>query len=254
MPEDTTPPTGPEIVGAIPARWGSTRFPGKALHEIGGKPLVQHVWERCRECRRLDRVFVATDSERIAEAVVAFGGEAVMTSDRHPSGTDRIAEAARSTGLESATHFLNIQGDEPLIDPGLIDEMASRLAGDPGIGMITAANPMDPGDPALDDPNVVKVVLDQNRKALYFSRSPLPFQRSPQEDLACYRHKGIYGYRRDFLLQFVQWPPSPLERTEGLEQLRALEHGASIQVILTGDDSPGVDTPEQAAIIEQRIH
>ncbi len=173
-----------------------------------------------------------------------------MTSPDHPTGTDRIAEAAEGRG---ASHLINIQGDEPLIDPALIDELATTLASDPALDMVTAANPIDALDPAVADPNVVKVVIALDGRALYFSRSPLPFFRNAVEGLPVLRHKGIYGYRSSFLRRFVTWPPSPLERAESLEQLRALENGASIKVILTTDTSPGVDTPGQAREIERLL-
>ena len=236
------------ILGVLPSRWGSTRFPGKPLHLIAGKPLIQHVWERCQRCTRLDEIIVATDDERIMQAVANFGGKAVMTSLDHPTGTDRIAEALRA--VPRATHIVNIQGDEPLIDPALIDELAETMANDPSLDMATAANPLDPADPAVCDPNVVKVVTALDGRALYFSRSPLPFFRNAVEGLPVLRHKGIYAYSRSFLERFVTWPPSPLEKAESLEQLRALENGASIKVILTNDTSPGVDTPAQALEIE----
>ena len=239
------------LLGVLPARWGSTRFPGKPLHLIAGKPLIQHVWERCQQCRNLDEILIATDDARILAAVTAFGGKAVMTSPDHPTGTDRIAEAAR--GMPHATHIVNIQGDEPLIDPALIDELAAAIAGDPSLDMATAANPLDPADPAVRDPNVVKVVTSLDGRALYFSRSPLPYFRNPLAGLQVLRHKGIYAYSRAFLERFVTWPPSPLELAESLEQLRALEHGASIHVLLTHDSSPGVDTPEQALAVERML-
>jgi len=237
-------PQSHHILGVLPARWASTRFPGKPLFLIAGKPLIQHVWERCMECTQLDAVIVATDDQRIFDAVEAFGGKAVMTSSDHPTGTDRIAEAARA--FPEASHIVNIQGDEPLIDPALIDELAAAMLADASLDMATAANPLDPADPAVTDPNVVKVVITLAGRALYFSRSPLPFFRNPVDGLPVLRHKGIYAYRRAFLDRYVTWPPSPLERAESLEQLRALENGASIKVIITHDTSPGVDTPEQA--------
>jgi 3-deoxy-manno-octulosonate cytidylyltransferase (CMP-KDO synthetase) len=242
------PPTS-HVLGVLPARWGSSRFPGKPLHLIAGKPLIQHVWERCRQCSKLDEILVATDDSRIFSAVEAFGGKAVMTSPDHPTGTDRIAEAVRS--IPAATHIVNIQGDEPLIDPALIDELAAAMTSDATLDMATAANPLDPADPAVADPNVVKVVTALDGRALYFSRSPLPFFRNPVAGLPVLRHKGIYAYSRAFLEKFVTWTPSPLETAESLEQLRALENGASIKVIPTHDTSPGVDTPEQALEIER---
>lgn len=236
------------VVGIIPARWASTRFPGKPLHLIAGKPLVQHVWERCKECSNLDSIIVATDDDRIAEACRAFGAEVTMTAVAHPTGTDRIAEAAQA--VPQATHLINIQGDEPLIEPALIDELAAALVSNDQLEMATAANAID-DDELMQDPNVVKCVLKLNGEALYFSRSPLPFQRSESPNLTCYRHKGIYAYRKDFLQQFVQWEPSPLEVAESLEQLRALENNARIKVIITDDTSGGVDTLEQAEELER---
>lgn len=247
--DSVTPPAHTQhIIGILPARWGSTRFPGKPLHLIAGKPLIQHVWERCQEAKRLAEVIVATDDVRIFKAVLGFGGEVVMTSPDHPTGTDRLAEAAKK--IPEATHIINIQGDEPLIDPALIDELALALSEDSDLPMVSAANPLDPEDPAVFDPNVVKVVIKQNGHAMYFSRSPLPFFRNPVAELPVLRHKGIYGYRRDFLERFVSWPPSPLEQAESLEQLRALENGATIRILITNDSSPGVDTPQQALEIE----
>jgi 3-deoxy-manno-octulosonate cytidylyltransferase (CMP-KDO synthetase) len=237
------------ILGVLPARWGSTRFPGKPLHQIAGKPLIQHVWERCKECTRLDEIIVATDDERIRDVVIAFGGKVAMTSPDHPTGTDRIAEAAQA--VPQATHIINIQGDEPLIDPALIDELAATMAAHPSLDMATAANPLDPADVAVQDPNVVKVVIALDGRALYFSRSPLPYFRNSVSELPVLRHKGIYAYKRKFLETFVTWPPSPLEIAESLEQLRALENGASIKVLITADTSPGVDTPDQAREIER---
>ena len=235
---------------AIPARWGSTRFPGKMLHEIAGKPLVQHVWERCQACRAVDDIVIATDDARIVEAGEAFGARVVLTSPTHPSGTDRIAEAA---GLFPDHDLLiNVQGDEPLISPALIDELAHRLRAEPTIPMITAAAPL--RDPTLlNDPNVVKVVLDDAGDALYFSRSPLPYFRNEEPGLETLRHLGIYGFQRDFLLRFVSWPPAALERAEALEQLRALAHGTRVRVVLTDELSPGVDTPEQARALEAQL-
>jgi 3-deoxy-manno-octulosonate cytidylyltransferase (CMP-KDO synthetase) len=243
-------PSTAHIVGILPARWGSTRFPGKPLHRLAGKSLIQHVWERCQGCTRLNRVAIATDDERIRDEALSFGAEVVMTSPHHPTGTDRIAEAI--SAIPEATHIINIQGDEPLIDPALIDELAQAMISDAALPMVTAANPID-DDAAYHDPNVVKVVLDLSGHALYFSRSPLPYQRTKSVGLTLYRHKGIYGYRRDFLETFITWPPSPLEQAESLEQLRALENGARIRVIITSDDSIGLDTPEQAPLIESLL-
>ncbi|HWB01752.1 MAG TPA: 3-deoxy-manno-octulosonate cytidylyltransferase [Verrucomicrobiales bacterium] len=234
----------------IPARYASTRFPGKPLHVLAGKPLLQHVWERCRQCRNVERVLVATDDERIATAARRFGADVCMTSPDHHSGTDRIAEAARS--MPDATHVINVQGDEPLISPHLVDELAAKMHSDPQIGMITAVHAID-DELLLENPNIVKCVLSRDGRALYFSRSRIPHPRGRHQGLQCWRHMGIYGFRRDFLEQFVLWEPSPLEVTESLEQLRALENGASIHVVVTEHDSPGIDTPQQAQEMEERI-
>jgi 3-deoxy-manno-octulosonate cytidylyltransferase (CMP-KDO synthetase) len=233
----------------IPARFASTRFPGKPLHPIAGRPLVHHVWERACASRRAAGVLIATDDDRIATAARRFGAEVVLTRADHPSGTDRLAEVALAR--PEATHFLNVQGDEPLINPALLDRLIVSLADDPSLQMITAASTL-ADDTAAADTNVVKVVVTTAGDALYFSRSRIPFPRHPPA-LPCHRHLGLYGYSREFLLTFVAWPPSPLERTEGLEQLRALENGARIRVVITDDDSPGVDTPAQAAEVEARI-
>ncbi len=233
----------------IPARYASTRFPGKPLHLLAGRPMVQHVWDRCRAARRASAVLVATDDERIRVAAHGFGAEVVMTRPDHPSGTDRLAEVAQARPEFDA--ILNVQGDEPLISPALIDGLIDALAADPALDIVTAAVPVD--DPALiADPNVVKAVVAADGHALYFSRSPVPYDRAAGRAAArCLWHKGIYGYRREFLLRYVSWLPSPLEQLEQLEQLRALEHGARIRVLETTEIAPGVDTPAQAAAVEQ---
>lgn len=242
--------TSSRTLVAIPARWGSTRFPGKPLHLIAGKPLVQHVWERCQDCKAVDAVIIATDDARIVESAASFGAKAVLTLPTHPSGTDRIAEAAQS--FPEHDIIINVQGDEPLISPALIDQLAATLRAEPSIPMITAAAVIH--DAAqISDPNVVKVVTDVRGDALYFSRSTLPFVRNTDPRTIHKRHLGIYGFRRDFLFQFVAWPPSMLEMTESLEQLRALENGARLRVVMTEDLSPGVDTEEQARAVEQVI-
>ncbi|MEO7168690.1 MAG: 3-deoxy-manno-octulosonate cytidylyltransferase [Spartobacteria bacterium] len=238
-----------KIVGLIPARWNSTRFPGKPLHLIAGRPLLQHVWDACRRARRLDAVIVATDDWRIAEAAFSWGAEVSLTKSSHATGTDRIAEVAKK--LKSVSHVINIQGDEPLVDPKLINQLARRLAGDPRIEMITAVHPFtDPVD--AQSPHQVKAVLDRAGRALYFSRSPIPYPRAGGA-VKYYRHQGIYGYRRDFLLRFVRWKPAPLEAAEALEQLRALENGVDIHVVVTKNGSPGVDTPDDARAIENLL-
>ncbi len=237
------------VVGVIPARWGSTRFPGKPLHLIAGKELLRHVWERSCRARKLDAVIIATDEMRIAEAAFAWGAEVALTSPRHPSGTDRIAEVIRNA--PEFSHVINIQGDEPLIDPKLIDRLVRQLQADPTLEMITAAHPLEKlADSA--SPHQVKVVLNRIQDALYFSRAAIPFQRdvSPARTL---RHQGIYGYRRDLLLRFVRWKPSPLERAEALEQLRALENGVRIRVVVTGGGWPGVDTLAEVEAVEREL-
>lgn len=238
-------------LAVIPARWGSTRFPGKPLHKIAGISLVERVWRRVKACQSLDACVIATDDLRILEAVEAFGGKAIMTATSHSTGTDRIAEAIEE--YPQATHVINIQGDEPQIEPSLIDELAITLIGDPNLSMVTAANEFTE-EALLHDPNVVKVVLRSDGDALYFSRSPLPYQRDKSPALKLYRHKGIYAYRRDFLQHFVTWEPSPLELAESLEQLRALEHKARIRVIITSDTSSGIDTLDQANELEHFLH
>jgi 3-deoxy-manno-octulosonate cytidylyltransferase (CMP-KDO synthetase) len=237
-----------KAVGIIPARWGSTRFPGKALHEIAGKPLLRHVWERCRRAKKLDRLIIATDDFSIAEAAFDWGAEVAMTSANHASGTDRIAEVAAK--LKPFAHVINIQGDEPLIDPKLIDRLVRELQRDRKLEMITAAHPFaDPRE--AQSPHQVKVVVNQKGAALYFSRAAIPFFRDASTQPQYFRHQGIYGYRRDLLLRFVRWKTSLLERAESLEQLRALENGVKIQVVMTGSGSPGVDTPEDARTMER---
>ena len=235
-----------KAVGIIPARWGSTRFPGKALHLISGKPLLRHVWARCQRAKKLDKLIIATDDFRIAEAAFEWGAEVAMTSSNHASGTDRIAEVAKK--MKEFAHVVNIQGDEPLIDPKLIDRLVREMQRDKKLEMITAAHPFaDARDAA--SPHQVKVVVNQHGDALYFSRAAIPFVRDDSKQPQYFRHQGIYGYTRDLLLRFVRWKTSPLERAESLEQLRPLENGVRIQVVMTGSGSPGVDTPEDAKAV-----
>jgi 3-deoxy-manno-octulosonate cytidylyltransferase (CMP-KDO synthetase) len=239
-----------KAVGIIPARWGSTRFPGKPLHRIAGKPLLQHVWERVRRARALNSVIIATDDMRIAEAAFDWGAEISLTSPKHQSGTDRIGEVAAK--LRGVSLVLNIQGDEPLIDPGLLSQFVRQMRRNPKIQMMTAVHPFaDPAD--AQSPHQVKAVLDRQGRALYFSRSPVPYPRQTSEPVRYFRHQGIYGYRRAFLLRFVRWRPTPLEKVEALEQLRALENGVNIHVVVTKNGSPGVDTPDDAEAIERQL-
>jgi 3-deoxy-manno-octulosonate cytidylyltransferase (CMP-KDO synthetase) len=224
----------------IPARWGSSRLPGKPLLNLAGKPIVQHVWERCSAVPGADLVIVATDDMRIAEAAFAFGAEVSMTSPDHPTGTDRIAEVARR--LTRHTLIVNVQGDEPFIEPDLVARLISTLQADRSLAIATAACPLDPRD--LGNPASVKVVCDLDGNALYFSRSLIPADRDGDVHPARLRHLGVYAYRRRFLLDFVSWKQSPLEQAEKLEQLRALEHGAQIRVLPVSAAGPGIDTPE----------
>ena len=238
-----------KAAGIIPARWGSTRFQGKPLYLIAGKPLLRHVWERCQRAGKLDSVIIATDDMRIANAAFDWGAEIALTSPRHQSGTDRIAEVVRKA--KQLTFIINIQGDEPLVDPRLIDKLVEKLARNPRIDIVTVAHPF--GDPAeAASPHQVKVVVDLEGRALYFSRAAIPFPRDLSR-IKYLRHQGIYGFRREMLLQFVKWKPTPLERAESLEQLRALENGVSVHVLVTKHGSPGVDTPEDAVALEQKL-
>jgi len=248
-------PIADQVAAILPARWASTRFPGKPLHLIAGKPLIQRVWEQAQQANVFRRVIIATDDPRILEAAQSFGAEAVLTSSEHPSGTDRIAEAARLLNLAEAgiTHVINIQGDEPLIDPALLRQLTGTLVADPAIQMITSANPF-PAHEDVHDPNAVKVVLDRAGNALYFSRSVIPYQRNTSiPPVTYYRHQGLYGFTLPFLFQFVGWSPSPLEQAEQLEQLRALENGVKIRVLVTQSLSIGVDTPNDAVKVEQLL-
>jgi 3-deoxy-manno-octulosonate cytidylyltransferase (CMP-KDO synthetase) len=238
-----------KAVGIIPARWNSTRFPGKPLHPIAGKPLLQHVWERCLRAKSLDLVVIATDDMRIASAGFEWGAEVALTSPRHRTGTNRAAEVARKT--KQFAYVINVQGDEPLIDPRLIDKVVEKLQSDRKVGIVTAAHPFkDPADAFSS--HQVKVVLDLCGNALYFSRAAIPAPRDDGRSLFL-RHQGVYGFRRETLLQFVRWKPSPLERAESLEQLRALENGVKVHVLVTATGSPGIDTPEDATALEQKL-
>ncbi len=239
-----------KTVGIIPARWGSTRFPGKPLHFIAGRPLLQHVWENSRRAKALDSVIIATDDMRIAEAAFAWGAEVSLTSRRHLSGTDRIAEVAAK--MPEVSHVINIQGDEPLVEPKLLNQLARKMQRDPQIEMITAVHPFSHSAEA-QSPHQVKAVLDRKGRALYFSRQPIPYPREASAAISFYRHQGIYGFTRALLLRFVRWKPSPLEKAEALEQLRALENGVDIHVVVTAGGSPGVDTPADVRAIERQL-
>ncbi len=232
----------------LPARWASTRFPGKPLQLIAGRPLIQHVWERCQRAKKLSGVIIATDDMRIAQAAFDFGAEVALTRASHKSGTDRVAEVAGR--LRGVSHVINVQGDEPLISPLLIDQLATTLLAEPKLGMITAASRF-AADEDVTNPNVVKVVMDRDSNALYFSRAPIPHARDGISLVPHYRHQGIYGYALPLLLKFVKWKPTRLEKTEQLEQLRALEHGVKIRVAVTSKVSTGVDRREDIALVEK---
>jgi|UniRef100_A0A7C5ELM6 3-deoxy-manno-octulosonate cytidylyltransferase (CMP-KDO synthetase) len=232
----------------IPARYGSTRLPGKALAEILGKPLIQRVYEQAAQIPGLDGLYVATDDERIRACVLSFGGRALMTRGDHPSGTDRLAEAAGLLDLDPEDIVLNIQGDQPVFPPGLARELTARLKMEAGAVMATPAKRF--SDPVMArNPHVVKVVFDCRGRALYFSRSPLPFWRDGRNPYF-YKHIGIYAYRVEFLQKFVSLPPGRWEEAERLEQLRALEHGFPIHIVETEEDTLEVDTPEDLRRVE----
>ncbi len=235
-------------LAVIPARYASTRFPGKPLADRTGKPLIQHVVEQVRQAKRVGRIIVATDDQRIADAVTAFGGEAVMTRDDHPNGTCRIAEVVQAllNDGQDVGLVLNVQGDEPLIEPAVIDQLVDGLVNDPDAPMATLASSF-ANDENPADPNIVKLVVDQRGRAMYFSRSLIPFDRdgSASDTARPLKHPGLYAYRPDFLLKYVDLPPTPMEQVEKLEQLRALEHGYPIAVVHADVRHHGIDTPEQ---------
>ena len=232
------------ILGVIPARFASSRFPGKALASFAGKTIIQHVYERSSRCSLLDELIIATDDDRIREAAEAFGAPVRMTRADHPSGTDRVAEVA---ALEAADIVVNIQGDEPLIEPGAIEAAARALLGDSPAPMATLKKRIE-NPQEFTNPNVVKVVTDHSGHALYFSRSPVPYDLSGAA--VHYKHVGLYVYRREFLLGYSKLKVGPLEQAERLEQLRALENGYRIRVVETEYESLGVDTPEDLKRVE----
>ncbi|MEI6211995.1 MAG: 3-deoxy-manno-octulosonate cytidylyltransferase [bacterium] len=240
------------VIGVIPSRWGSTRFPGKSLHPILGRPLVAWVIAATKRARLLQEVLVATDDARIVAAVEGTGARAVLTRPDHPSGTDRVAEAAQPADDDIV---VNIQGDEPMIDPALIDALVQGLLSHPAWSMATAASPIT-SLRDLEARSVVKVVVSREGAALYFSRLPIPCRRDGQPDLTSglyLRHIGIYAYRGAFLKRLVREPPCPLEQAESLEQLRAMYIGGQIGVILTDHAGVGVDTPEDVGYVEAEL-
>ncbi len=238
-----------KTVVIIPSRYGSTRFPGKPLARLNGRPMIEHVYRRAFSASSVTDVVVATDDRRILEAVHGFGGKAVMTASENRSGTDRVAEAAAAMGLAPADLVINPQGDQPLFEPVSLDEVVAPFAGDAALQMSTLAfkivNPRE-----ITDPKDVKVVLDANGFALYFSRATIPFARDPDTCFDTYKHLGVYAYTRAFLDGFRRLPEGHLEAIEKLEQLRALEYGHRIKVVITAHDSPEVDLPIDIARIE----
>jgi 3-deoxy-manno-octulosonate cytidylyltransferase (CMP-KDO synthetase) len=231
-----------KIIGIIPVRYNSTRLPGKPLADIAGKPMLQHVWERASAARNLKRVIIATDDERILQKAKKFGAAAVLTSSSHRSGTERVAEAVKDLDVDIV---VNIQGDEPLMKARVIDQAIDALANDSQVLTSTLAYKIDKEED-IRNSNVVKVVFDRDNFALYFSRAPIPFDRSqaPGSNTQAYKHLGLYVYRKDFLLKLSRMKPTPLERIESLEQLRILENGYRIKVVESPYDSIGVDTAE----------
>ena len=239
------------IIAFIPARYESTRFPGKPLASIAGKPMIQQVFERARSCPKMAEVFVATDDRRIVREVDRFGGRAVMTGSQHPSGSDRIAEAAIIMGLKDDDLIVNIQGDQPLFEPASIEDLIKPFTGaHPEIPMSTLKCRIR-DEEEIENPNIVKVVTDKDEFALYFSRSPIPYYRDEGSGPLFFKHLGFYAYRLAFLKEFVLLAPGRLERVEKLEQLRALENGYPIKVVETPYDSIEIDTPKDIKKIER---
>ena len=232
------------IAVIIPSRYESTRFPGKPLADLAGKPMIRHVYERVLLSGTASLAAVATDDRRIFAAVTAFGGRAVMTADTHRSGSDRIDEAAGILGLAEDDIVVNVQGDQPVFEPVQIDEVVAPLVEDPSLPMSTLIYRIR-RDEEITHPNAVKTVFDRNGNALYFSRSTIPFVRDRGKTADYFKHHGIYAYRKHFLDTFTKLPEGSLERLESLEQLRALEHGYRIRVVITEHDSIEVDTPQE---------
>ena len=240
------------VVCIIPSRYESSRFPGKPLADLCGKPMIQHVYERVLLSKRVSFAAVATDDERIARAVEDFGGKAIMTKPVHRSGTDRLAEAAERLGLADDDIVVNIQGDQPLFDTVQIDEVIAPLIGDPSIPMSTLIYKI-VLDEEVTHPNAVKTVFDHDGFALYFSRATIPYVRDKGKQADYFKHHGIYAYRKRFLDVFTRLPEGVLERLESLEQLRAIEYGYKIKVIVTELDSVEVDTPQELARVKRII-
>ena len=241
-----------KAICVIPARYGSKRFPGKALAADTGKPLIQHVYEAACGARRLAAVVVATDDDRIRRAVEAFGGRVIMTAAAHPCGTNRVAEAAAA--MPEGDVFINFQGDEPELDPALLNLLVDTMDAEESVEAATVAGPLEPEE--LSDPNSVKVVLASTGDALYFSRAPVPWARDGEaaRRAPCLKHFGLYAYRAGALREYAAMPVSPLEETEKLEQLRWLEAGRRMRVIVTDRRPGGIDTPESYAAFVRRYH
>lgn len=235
-------------IGVIPARYAAARFKGKVLADLCGKPVIQHVWERAKKARALDDLIVAADDERIIKKVESFGAKAVLTAKEHPSGTDRLREIVNPMDVNIV---VNIQADEPLIQPSMIDELVASLLQDSNIVMATLMKKIENVED-IDNPNVVKVVVDKNNFALYFSRLPIPYYKQAKS-VCYYKHLGLYAYTKDFLFTFANLPPSSLEKAEGLEQLRALESGYKIKVIETSYETVGIDTPEDLKKVQEML-
>lgn len=240
------------VVVIIPSRYGSTRFDGKPLAKIAGKPMIQWVYERAMAADSVENVHVATDDERIRRAVEGFGGQVIMTAAKCRSGTDRVAEAAEALGLADADVVINIQGDQPLVDPRCLDALVKPFFDDPDVRMSTLAYAI-VDEREITDPKDVKVVFDRRGDALYFSRATIPHGRDGQTGYDIYKHLGLYAYTRKYLGCFQRLPVGRLESIEKLEQLRAMEHGHRIRVIVTPYDSPEVDLPEDIRRIEDKL-
>jgi 3-deoxy-manno-octulosonate cytidylyltransferase (CMP-KDO synthetase) len=237
-----------KVLGVIPARYASTRFEGKALADILGKPMIQRVYERAINAKTVNELVVATDDQRIFDTVKNFGGKVIMTS-QHPTGTDRIAEVARNSDTDI---IVNIQGDEPLIEPAMIDEAVQPLLDDTTVDLSTLVHRIN-SEEEYRNPNVVKVAVTRSGFAMYFSRSPIPYVKSNTGNIPIYRHVGLYVYRRYALLDFAQKPPAPFETSEGLEQLRFLENGYRMKVVETQYSSIGVDTPDDLEKVKKMM-
>jgi 3-deoxy-manno-octulosonate cytidylyltransferase (CMP-KDO synthetase) len=241
-----------KTVVIIPARYQSTRFPGKPLAKICGKPMIQWVYENSKKAEKINDVIVATDDDRIAQVVIAFGGNVIMTSEQNRSGTDRVGEAADKLGLSSEDIIVNVQGDQPLIDPPCLDDVVRPFFDEPDISMSTLAFKIVRKE-EITNPKHVKVIFDQSMFALYFSRSPIPFGRDRDIHFDTYRHLGVYAYTRKYLDIFRKLPEGRLEQIEKLEQLRALEYGHKIKIVLTEYDSPEVDIAEDVGRVEEIV-